>query len=88
MTMRRADICHFAPSDFAIDWFLPFCFGAEPPADSLLKVRTDFCFWFFPGFLSFGDLGWWSIWCQRFRHGQTLPDSVQLFAKADSEFVS
>lgn len=33
-----ADICHFAPSDFSIDWFLPFCFGAEPPNDSLLKA--------------------------------------------------
>ncbi len=33
-----ADICHFAPSDFKLPWFLPFCFGAEPPADSLLKA--------------------------------------------------
>lgn len=33
-----ADVCHFSPKDFALDWFLPFVFGQEPPADSLLKI--------------------------------------------------
>lgn len=33
-----ADVCHFAPKDFALDWFLSFVFGQEPPADSLLKA--------------------------------------------------
>jgi hypothetical protein len=33
-----ADVCHFAPKDFQLEWFLPFVFGAEPPADSLLKA--------------------------------------------------
>jgi hypothetical protein len=32
-----ADLCHLNPSkDFEIDWFLPYCFGAKAPEDSVL----------------------------------------------------
>lgn len=32
-----ADLCHLNPTkDFAVDWFLPYCFGQEPPEDSVI----------------------------------------------------
>ena len=39
---KLANIVHFNPTkDFQADWFLPFCFGAEPPKDSLVdKCRN------------------------------------------------
>lgn len=33
-----SDVCHFAPKDFALDWFLPVMFGQPAPQDSLLQA--------------------------------------------------
>ncbi len=30
-----ADVVHFAPQDFALDWYLGFVFGRDAPPDSL-----------------------------------------------------
>eukprot|EP01116_Phalansterium_solitarium_P018264 TRINITY_DN4788_c0_g1_i3.p1 TRINITY_DN4788_c0_g1~~TRINITY_DN4788_c0_g1_i3.p1 ORF type:complete len:610 (-),score=284.50 TRINITY_DN4788_c0_g1_i3:264-2093(-) len=39
--MELADLIHANPRDFQCPWFLPFVFGAEPPADSVIvKCRT------------------------------------------------
>lgn len=35
---KLADLCHFNPAkDFKLDWFLPYCFDAKPPKDSILE---------------------------------------------------
>lgn len=31
-----ADIVHLSPNDFSLKWFLPVCFGAAPPLESLV----------------------------------------------------
>ncbi|XP_019623383.1 PREDICTED: uncharacterized protein LOC109469324 isoform X1 [Branchiostoma belcheri] len=35
---RLADLCHFNPKkDFKLPWFLPYCFGGEAPAGSMVR---------------------------------------------------
>jgi hypothetical protein len=39
---KLANIVHFNPTkDFQADWFLPFCFGAAPPKDSIVDKCRD-----------------------------------------------
>ena len=39
---KLANIVHFNPAkDFQADWFLPFCFGAAPPKDSIVDKCRD-----------------------------------------------
>jgi hypothetical protein len=33
-----ADLCHLAPGDFQLPWFLPVAFGAAPPEDTALAA--------------------------------------------------